>query len=174
MMRRVLQLVVLSALLLSTMAGTKESSNEAITDKKVGSSRAVRRVRNHTPVEQEETRADTAVIAKEVDAVKEEKLPALRQRNLIVTKSPASKPVYIPIIQGKSGYCSGVFRKTSWPELKGVYCTYASSKIRSEEPCVTHVQIIPVGTPYAANYNKKRVIVFTDQNCIIWSVPRVG
>jgi len=174
MMRRVLQLFVLSALLLGTLAGTKDSSNEAIIDKKVGSSRAVRRVRNHTPMKQEGTRADKAVIVKEVDAVKEETPPALRKRNLIVTKSPASKPVRIPIIQATPGYCTGTFRKTSWPELRGVHCSYASSKIRSEEPCVTQVVIIPGGTAYAANYYKNRVRVFTDQNCIIWTVPKIG
>ncbi|KAL8148821.1 hypothetical protein AgCh_005987 [Apium graveolens] len=83
---------------------------------------------------------------------------------------------YIPLlvtVTKMNGDCSGI-RKSSWPELLGVYGKVAAAIISRNNPNLG-VQIIKEGTVVSAqDYRCDRVRVWVNNFGIVTLVPRVG
>ncbi|GMN53491.1 hypothetical protein TIFTF001_022651 [Ficus carica] len=64
--------------------------------------------------------------------------------------------------------------KNSWPELVGVKSEVAENKIKSENPSVKSVNIVPEGSFVTADFRTDRVRVWVDEHGIITKVPKIG
>ncbi|MQL67652.1 hypothetical protein F6Q10_35165 [Streptomyces vinaceus] len=71
-------------------------------------------------------------------------------------------------------YDDGFEGKQSWPELVGVPGKVAKETIQKENPKLTQVVIVLIGTPITLDYRFDRVRIFVNYLGIVIQVPRVG
>ncbi|EXB55549.1 Glu S.griseus protease inhibitor [Morus notabilis] len=64
--------------------------------------------------------------------------------------------------------------KNSWPELVGMNSDVAEKKIKSENPSVTSVNIVPEGSFVTMEIRSDRARVWVNENGIVTRVPIIG